>query len=112
MTVLNQKDMCHILRGPNQCQYRDINLIIPRDLPEPNDQADFFACIYQEKSNNDNNKFIVFNIDTFESPEHYSINASPAACDFIFEDEEGFNTFMIVRSSELEDVRVENDDLM
>ena len=51
----------------------------------------------------------MFNIDTFDPPEHYSINASPAACDFIFEDEEGYNTFMIVRSSEFEDIKMDMD---
>ena len=71
-------------------------------MPEPNDQLNFFVFVYQEKSNNDNNKLIVFDIDTFEQPEHYSINAAPAACDFIFEDEEGFNTFILSRTSEIE----------
>lgn len=66
--------------------------------------------VYQEKSNNDNNKLIVFDIDTFEQPEHYSINAAPAACDFIFEDEEGFNTFILTRTSEIENFQAENNE--
>lgn len=46
----------------------------------------------------------MFDIENFAQPEHYSINAAPAACDFIFEDEEGYNTFVIVRSSEIENL--------
>ena len=66
---------------------------------------DFFVFIYQEKSNNDNNKLIVFNVKEFDQPEHYSINASPAGCDFIFEDEDGYNTFMMTRTSEIENFK-------
>ena len=99
---LMAKDQCYITKNINDCQYRDINASIPKDLPNPYDQLDYFTFIYQEKSNNDNNKLMVFNIMEFDLPEHYSINATPAGCDFIFEDEEGYNTFMITRSSEIE----------
>lgn len=54
----------------------------------------------------------MFDIDNFVQPEHYSINAAPAACDFIFEDEEGFNTFVIARSSEIENLVSDSNESM
>jgi hypothetical protein len=85
------------------CFYRDSQVSIPKDLPDPSEQMDFFVFIYQERSNNDNNKLMVFDVNEFDKPEHYSINASPAGCDFIFEDEDGYNTFIMCRTSEIED---------
>lgn len=58
-----------------ECYYRDVNVSIPKDLPEFSEQMDFFVFIYQEKSSNDDNKLIVFNIAEFNDPAHYSINA-------------------------------------
>lgn len=66
---------------------------------------DFFVFIYQERSDYENNKLMVFNVRDFDQPEHYSINPSPNSIDYIFEDEEGYNTFLMTRTSEIENFK-------
>ena len=100
----HQKDTCNIVKGSEKtCSYRDVSIALPpKELLDSQEYVDFFVFIYQEKSNNDNNKLIVFDISEFIQPEHYSINASPQSCDFLFEDEDGYNTFLITRTSDID----------
>ena len=89
--------------------YRDTQLQFPKDVL--NRDCDLCVFVYQERSNNENNKLIVYDIikheeyrPNFCQPETYSINPSPANCNFIDEDENGYNTFLLCMSSDLEEL--------
>ena len=64
-------------------------------------QINFLPFIYQEKNNSDLNKFIVFDICNNEPTECLSMNPSEKQKDYVYENENGYNKFLICRSSDM-----------
>jgi len=61
----------------------------------------FLPFIYQEKNNNDANKFIVYDICNNCLMECLSLNPPDIEKGYIYENENGYNKFLITRSSEV-----------
>lgn len=82
-------------------KYQNIELTVP-SIGCENDKflLNFIPFIYQER-NSSENKFILFDITKSEATEIISIQPSPNNREFLYEDENGYNSFMICRSSDV-----------
>lgn len=80
--------------------YKEMYLTFTKVLPDAHFKMDYVPFIYQERANNNFNKLIVFDIYNNSLGEYISINQTPKNENYIYEDEDGYNVFMLCRTSE------------
>lgn len=87
--------------------FKDIELYLASGTGLETEDLNFIPFIYQERLNNAANMFIVFDI-VQNKPTHI-INISPTKLnlDSMYEDENGLNMFMLVRTSDIEETESE-----
>lgn len=61
----------------------------------------FIPFIYQEKNNSILNKLIVFDICNNKPTAFMSVNPYQSSQDYLYENDNGYNKFMICRSSDM-----------
>jgi len=68
-----------------------------------NCNLNFVAMVYQECFQTENNNLLIFDIDQMEFVQKYCVNPNNENMNEMLQDDIGFNSFQIVRSSELID---------
>lgn len=66
----------------------------------------FIPFIYQEKSVANSSMFMVFDIEKYEITDIISISPSLANSEYIHEDDFGYNTFFLCRSSDMQEINI------
>lgn len=82
--------------------FRDIELLLANGDGIEQDRLNFIPFIYQERLNGKSNMFVVFDIIQNRATQMISISPSLANLEYLYEDENGYNMFMLARSSEVE----------
>jgi len=96
----NQLDTSATAESP----FRDIELTLCSGSGYEKLRFNYIPFIYQERLSGTTSMIIVFDILQNRATEIISISPSQANLDYIYEDENGCNTFMLCRTSELHEV--------
>jgi hypothetical protein len=74
---------------------------------EDKTQINFLPFIYQEKNNSNMNKFIVYDILNNKPTQFLSMNPYENERDYLYENENGYNKFMLSRCSDMYEQQVD-----